>query len=80
MDPAVFLLVVFLVYSILLGICIASVRGMRRELDGITRIIQLLGVHQQADATPMAAPMSAQDVSQLVTPELLAQVMGRNDG
>lgn len=75
MDPAVFLLITFLAYSILLGVCIASVRGMRRELDGLTRIIELLRMQSDVSAAvPPAVP--AADVASLLTPELLASLSG----
>lgn len=63
MDPAFALLIVFLVYSILLGVCLARMRSIGKEIDEIKQVIGTIGTLQR-DA---AVPSSLQGVS----PDLL---------
>lgn len=47
MDGAIVFLLVFIVFCILLGICIARVAGLAREIDGIKQVLGVLGTVQR---------------------------------
>lgn len=49
MDPAVVLLVVFLVYSILLGVCLARMKAINRELDTMKSVLVTVGNVQRGE-------------------------------
>lgn len=77
MDPAFLLLVVFMVYSVLLGVCLARMKAINRELDLMKGVITTLG-NLQREGADFAASKPAK-----FTPELLDQLramLGANDG
>jgi predicted pyridoxine 5'-phosphate oxidase superfamily flavin-nucleotide-binding protein len=50
MDPAVILLLVFMVYSALLGVCLARMRAINRELDTMKQLFVTVGTVQRDGA------------------------------
>lgn len=50
MDPAFLLLIVFMAYSVLLGVCLARMKAINRELDTMKTVIAALGNVQRADS------------------------------
>ena len=50
MDGAIVFLLVFIVFCVLLGICIARVSGLSREIDGIKQVLGVLGTVQRDTA------------------------------
>jgi hypothetical protein len=71
MDPAFLLLLVFLVYSVLLGVCLARMRAINRELDLMKGVITTLG-NVQRDMDCEREVESTRPVE--ITPELLKRL------
>lgn len=65
MDPAFLLLVVFLVYSILLGVCLARMKAINRELDTLKQVMVALG-NVQRDERPKAEQLSPEVIDALI--------------
>lgn len=47
MDGAIVFLLVFILFCILLGVCIARVMGLSRELDGVKQTLSIVGTVQR---------------------------------
>lgn len=47
MDAALALLLVFLVYSVLLGVCLARMKAINREFADIKQVVATLGTIQR---------------------------------
>lgn len=77
MDPAFLLLLVFLVYSVLLGVCLARIRAVNSELATMRTVIAALGNVQRDDGKSYEVT-SNKHVE--ITPDLLAKLAGAMDG
>lgn len=80
MDPAFLLLLVFMVYSVLLGVCLARMRAINRELDLMKRVVTTLG-NVQRDGLQDSDSVPTRPVS--LTPddlERLRLVLGGENG
>lgn len=80
MDPAFLLLLVFMVYSVLLGVCLARMRAINRELDFLKRVVTTLG-NVQRDGLQDLDSVPTRPVS--LTPEDLERlrlVLGGENG
>lgn len=74
MEPAFLLLIVFMAYSALLGVCLARMKAINRELDTMKTVIAALGNVQRTDSEVVTnKPVE-------LTPELLARLAGAMDG
>lgn len=74
MDPAVILLLVFMVYSALLGVCLARMRAINREFDTMKQIMVTMG-NVQRDASRVETPKTMD-----LSPELLDALRVAMDG
>lgn len=74
MDPALVLLLIFLVYSVLLGVCLARMRAIQRELDTLREVVVTVG-NVQRD-TSRYEGIDGRNVEQLVA---LLQGAGRDE-
>lgn len=79
MDAAVVLLLIFLVYSVLVGFCLARVRGLVREVDELRQVVAVLGRVQRdtsldaaSQGSQVAPVLSDSDLAAMLTPEVLA--------
>lgn len=66
MDPAFALLIIFVVYSVLLGVCLARMRSIGKEIDEVKQVIATLGTLQRDVPIPSAL--------QGVSPELIRAI------
>lgn len=71
MDGAMVLLFVFVLFCLMLGYCLARIRGINREIDSLKSVVGLVGSVQReaAKKTPAKVDYSA----------LLAAVQGVED-
>ena len=65
MEPAVVLLIVFLGYSVLLGVCLARMRAINRELDTLRSVVLAVG-QVQRDAQPKQDALSPEAIDALI--------------
>lgn len=77
MDPAFLLLLVFLVYSVLLGVCLARIRAVNSELATMRAVIAALGNVQRDDGRSYEV---ANNKPVEITPDLFAKLAGVMDG
>lgn len=71
MDPAFLLLMVFMVYSVLLGVCLARMKAINRELDTMKTVIATIGNIQRDDDSSVEI---ARSKPVELTPELLEKL------
>lgn len=80
MDPAFLLLIVFMVYSVLLGVCLARMKAINREIDTMKTVIGALGNFQRSDtdsrqgATTKPVELTPDNIRRL------SELLGGEDG
>lgn len=65
MDPALVLLLIFLVYSVLLGVCLSRMRSVQRELDQLRDVVVHVGNVQRDTSSRNIGNVDARLVEQL---------------